>query len=494
MEGLQKPDAEAIFMEFANALVERLLEWAPGSLAHIVEDRREYRDNDRFPRHTTHEEPDYNWPIVAHINDPFWESDLVVNCAKQHYGQGIYPGSQWLDQALDDTMMHHLTRSYLPEPVLYAAREFGFPPDEARVLATYRLMAEAWTSPLSRYEIAVPLFGLAGTISDEELTGEAEIKDKLRVTRLTPADKNRLWTDRTDFPYLQHIDEELLGATEYQLAGSFVEELPRQFPSDDVANDIYSFLFALRFHKKGDVATPVIFRIALEPRMHNSIEAHSFLFGEGRPFGGRYLIESGDLARVRQLLERFESLEKLNAFSPIEVSVRRYMQSRIRLMPEDRLIDLTIALESCLLGTEVELAYRFPLRGAALLVRRAGCPPSRVRLLLHALYRARNKVVHDGQILRQMSHLQSLNKDDEDIDEHVDKLVEAWDELSRVILDEFQLRILSDSASAAEEGRAVKIGALVERLRLNLDDVLVDGLEVLRRDVVPDVTGGDQPA
>lgn len=477
MEEEERPNAEATFMDFAKALIQRLQDWGPGSLARLIGERREYRDNDPFPQHTTYEEPDYHLPIAVHSNDPFWESPLVVNCARRHYELGIYPGSQWLNQPLDEGMMHRLTRSYLPQPILYAARESGFPPSDANVRETYRSFAEAWTSPLSRYEIAVPLFGLEGSVSDEELASEAQVQDKLRLTRLTADDKNRLWTDRTEFPFLQHIDEEWLGATQYQLAGSFVEELPMQFPSNEVGNDIYSFLSALRLRKEGDVATPVIFRIALEPRMHNSIEAHSFFFGEGHPLRGRYLIEPGDLESVRQLLGRFEKLERMKAFSAIEVSVRRYTQSRTRLMNEDRIIDMAIALESCLLGTEVELAYRFPLRGAALLVRRSSRPPRRVHALLHALYQARNKVVHDGQMLKQMSHVQKLNSQDVDADERVEALVAAWDDLCRAILDEFQLRLVSDVEAQGKQ--RVKVGGVVAQLRSDLDEQLIEGLQLL---------------
>ena len=67
-------------------------------------------------------------------------------------------------------------------------------------------------------------------------------------------------------------------------------------------------------------------------------------------------------------------------------------------MSEDKIIDLTIALESTLLfKTNGELQYRLALRGAKLL--RESREPSETQSLLAAVYDVRSAIVHDGKSL-----------------------------------------------------------------------------------------------
>jgi|SRR5579864_531934 len=78
--------------------------------------------------------------------------------------------------------------------------------------------------------------------------------------------------------------------------------------------------------------------------------------------------------------------------------------SNLRISPSlDRIIDLTIALESLLLAdASDELKYRLALRGAALL--RKHRDPREVNALLLALYDVRSAIVHEGK------HLYEPNK------------------------------------------------------------------------------------
>ncbi len=464
--------AEQLFMEFAAELLARLAVWTKQTVvAQTVEERPQFHDNDPFPSRTTREAPCYALTFVSHIDDPFWEGEPVLSCAREHYKQGLYPGSQWLDQALDESMMHRLIHSYLPQPVVHALQIHGPGATLDEVRQAYRQFADAWSCPISRYDISFPLVGLTGAVSSDELALEASISEGLRFAPLTTDDKNRLWRYRTEFPYMERLDEELLARTQFQLTGTFAEYLPRQFPSDALASDMYGFLLALRLHKAGDVGAPIIFRTGLEPTTSDSTEAHSFPFGELRPFPRNYTLEPGDLAQVRALLQRLDALDTCKGLPALQVALRRYMQSRTRSMPEDRIIDLTIALESCLLGRESELAYRFPLRGAALLVRNMTLAPSRVVTLLDALYSSRNKIVHEGRSLNQLASLISVSKAAGDGD--VSELLEHWEEMARLILHELQLRLLAGMEKATPTGKVPKPDTVMQNIRESLDAVLV---------------------
>ncbi len=472
--------AEGLYMKFAAELLSRLAAWTEQTgVPHIVEERPHFHDDDPFPTRITRETPYYAWTLFSHLHDPFWGSGVVLDCAREHYERGLYPGSRRRDKAPKESLMHNLIHSYLPDPVVYTLQIRGPEATLEEVRQSYREFADKWSSSISRYDISVPLVGITGAVSGHELELEASISDRLRVAPMTADDKNRLWRDKTQFPYRNRLEEELLGQVQFQLTGTFSEHLPRQFPSLPLANDIYSFLLALRLYKAGDVGTPTIFRTSLEPTTSDATEAHSFELGELRSFPQKYILEPGDLNHVRAVYQRLDALDARNGLAPLHVALHRYMQSCSRSRPEDYIIDVTIALESCLLGRESELAYKFSLRGAALLVGTATLTPTRVKVLLAALYASRNKIVHEGRSLNELASLPGVMEAAGNLD--VSELPKQWEELARLVLHEFQVRLLTGMENRLPSGKMPKPNAAMGQIREELDGVLVEGLEALHR-------------
>lgn len=469
--------AEELFTQFAAELLSLTREWTREfGVPRSEEERLEFQDNFPFPvRRATREAPYYQSTLVGHMDHPFWSSDLAIECAREHYKLRIYPGSQWLEEALVDRLMHRLVHSYLPEPVIHALQTHGFDASLEQVLATYREFAHAWTSPLVRCDVSVPLIGLTGSVSSEELRGEETITDGLRLQAFSADDKNRLWQFRTEFPFSEPINEEHFARSQFQLVGRYEEHLPRQFPSPALANDVHLFLLALRLHKSGDVGAPYMFRTELGPTTSDTITAHSLLFGQQRPFPGRYLMEPGDLTRIRAIVGRLLALDNSGAAGVLHVALDRFMRSHTRFSREDRVIDLAVALESCLLEHEPELAYKFRLRGAALFVGSEEFLPSRVSLLLHALYTARSKIVHDGRLLSDLQSSPVISEAAEGGDES--HLLNLWEHLSRVIVLEVQTRILTALGRRDQTRKVPKPGEVMKSMRDRLDAVLVEGLD-----------------
>jgi hypothetical protein len=80
----------------------------------------------------------------------------------------------------------------------------------------------------------------------------------------------------------------------------------------------------------------------------------------------------------------------------LSVSLRRFNQAYTRDNDEDRVLDYTIALESCLLqGIREELRYRLSVRGAALVSGRAD--PVETQAKLSQIYEVRSGIVHEGR-------------------------------------------------------------------------------------------------
>lgn len=88
-------------------------------------------------------------------------------------------------------------------------------------------------------------------------------------------------------------------------------------------------------------------------------------------------------------------------YGDMTLPLRRFNQSYHRTLPEDQIIDLTVALESSLLFREKgeELSYRLSLRGAALLAPAGAWEPEKSQALLKVMYDIRSKIVHDGRLL-----------------------------------------------------------------------------------------------
>jgi hypothetical protein len=121
----------------------------------------------------------------------------------------------------------------------------------------------------------------------------------------------------------------------------------------------------------------------------------------------------------------------------MSIPLRRFNQAYGRQAGEDTIIDLTIALESCLLpNTRDELQYRLSMRGAALITSLRN--PVETQALLKTMYEIRSEIVHNGKPLS-----------DEEIRKKIDRLgpvvakdfLHACEDVVRDVLRESILRL-----------------------------------------------------
>jgi hypothetical protein len=476
-ESKEHGDAEELYEQFASQLLQLIRGWVaePFGRAHVIERRPVFKVDNEFPTWSEVETPDFNWTVVSHLADPFWSSDLALNCAHEHFRRGIYPGSLWLNRELDESMVHNIIHSYLPQPIILALREGGGQTSLDEVMAQYRALRDSWTSRLTRFEVSIPLLGLTGQVADEEFQAESHIADRLRLSRMSGDDKTRLWTYRTEPPDFARVDEESLGRVQYHLAGTFEEDLPRQFPSQALANDLYQFVLALRLLKAGDVGVDAIFRTALEPRVRDVTEAFTFPYLTLGPFSRPFVLMPGDLTKVRRISDVLRDLEASGGSAALDMALYRFVQSYSRLFPADRVLDFTIALEACLLKNESELGYKFSMRGAALLARAGLSVPETTGTLLGSLYKARSKIVHEGKSVSEVLKLEDVKETAAEGDPL--QMLTIWEDLAREILRAF-VDIIRRKVGA-NEGRKIKPGKLMDDIRGELDDQIIGGLQLL---------------
>src|SRR6266436_5573922 len=110
-------------------------------------------------------------------------------------------------------------------------------------------------------------------------------------------------------------------------------------------------------------------------------------------------LHESDIALLQELVKALQQLRLAQSrgvsalYGDLSVGLRRFNQSYERRIPEDQIIDLTIALESTLLADrDEELTYRLAVRGAALLAD-VGTPwePRKGRALLTTMYDVRSR-------------------------------------------------------------------------------------------------------
>lgn len=111
-----------------------------------------------------------------------------------------------------------------------------------------------------------------------------------------------------------------------------------------------------------------------------------------------YRLTESELPTVLSLFGTLKQGFIAGRLKSLDTAFRRFNLSYSREMDEDRLIDLTIALESSVLFNQAdELTYRLAIRGAKLLADHT--PPKQTKALLEAMYEIRSAIVHNGKMI-----------------------------------------------------------------------------------------------
>jgi hypothetical protein len=105
-----------------------------------------------------------------------------------------------------------------------------------------------------------------------------------------------------------------------------------------------------------------------------------------------------DAALCAELWNKLKAALGAKARARLELAIRRFNEAYHRQEPEDKLLDIAVALETTLLvDTDKELGHRLALRGAQLL--QSSRAPGKTHRLLEKFYSQRGKIVHAGRRL-----------------------------------------------------------------------------------------------
>ncbi len=403
-------------------------------------------------RYETIEVPDFRDFLL--MNRERWGGKGAELCAREHFESGVSRPRQafsrdWSEIAIPkfEDLKNQLVHETYYAVATLCERLQDLSPTRANLFDAYQLLIEHWTLPTVNWELIAPLADFS--------TDHRELSSITKMIELAPfshAEKTLIWNQGGSFgPF---GEPPTMSRDEFARA-TYALRCERTSRRDDPGfelepdNEIMRFISALRLLKPGDVRAAAIFG-----RSEGLVERFSSQFLEGGRLpkvGLPYILEGSDFPLLRKILEAFDT----GATTVLQVPLRRFNQGYARRAPEDRLIDLTIALESCLLGgIRGELRYRLATRGAVLLASQRD--PLETRQLLEAVYDVRSQIVHNGkQFLDKSVQHRLLRLEQEDRKDFVG----ACESVTRDVLRECALRLIA--------------GESVEEFGKRLDDELL---------------------
>jgi hypothetical protein len=295
------------------------------------------------------------------------------------------------------------------------------------------------------YELTFPLYGFE---SEEEVT---DLPDTLEIKAFSQGDKRRLHDSLCDvLPitssfWFQHCKFRLLRRTERNL-GHDVESRTESIV------EASRLLTALRLLHSGAVGTSG----AIMPTLIEGIGVSNFF----RPMNefqlddnslstlieNPYQLASDEIAKFKRLYLMVSDPPKTEA---LKIALRRFNFSYSRSEKEDRVIDLSITLESCLVpGGGATKKKCIAGRSAALLGDEQR-DASAVYSFLENFYDARNDVVHEGKSINENMWSGQIHGEQVTVEQFMAK----GEQITREILCRYLDLLNADNALAAVNGQ-----------------------------------------
>lgn len=405
------------FVVFALAVLNQIAGWAVSEGIQSVRYRQTVFNDTSSWTPKIVEQPNYQHLVRLH-QDALQSLEEARQCVYEHWQTGVLKPFQVSDgeeTSLSPALANQLFWTLL-SPVMEVLQRYNtFSPVREHLLESYWRYREAWAATTFRADTTIPLFNFRAELQDTPLN----ISKNYRVVPFPPAEKTAIWVLVDSFQSWELLPFLPFLATEFKLEGSRsyprLQSGNRQQDGKAFARSHQEMLFeirnivtALRLLKAGDVSVTAYIEQSTENLLHGGYPTMGnpgvFMPDfQMRRHGSLYILHETEVPTVKRLVEELHKLDARQHRGGLEVALRRFNQSYSRDSFEDRIIDLTISLESCLLSaikSKTELNYRFALRGAILLARTRNAQEA--EKLLSALYSARSSIVHEGRYLSEL--------------------------------------------------------------------------------------------
>jgi hypothetical protein len=334
------------------------------------------------------------WPIISdHYGDALWGTQEAEHTAQLHLLNGVIEPPKLSDAQgrpivapTFEQMRSWIVLDLLRPLMALIERHSTLDVSDDQILESYRSARALWTAKEFEHYLLVPLSRLTGDID------HLELQPDLTLSPFLPSEKTSTWAMMGMLPFggpsVWEFQE-----TRYKILHNAVLPRGRRADENAVQRDVRHFVSALRLFKPGQVGTLGVFA--------GTVGGSATSYGWTTPdlqvqkAGQDYNLSRTESATVLALFRRLRDGFIDKSLRSLDVAIRRFNLSYARTLPEDRIIDLTVALESTLLhGIDTELQYRLSIRGAALLSQEFS--PADVRAELTGIYDVRSAIVHNG--------------------------------------------------------------------------------------------------
>ena len=393
---------EQLFVDFAELVLTRMELRAPAEGVPRYSEGTNYFKEGGGRSYGHKEKVDSSTLLNEHDYNLIYESAEAERCAKKHLAEGILRLPKLSDTAENPILTPTWEQIRPPlihdllGPVRDVLERYGeFRPSHEHIIESYRRFKAEWIATEFRWDVTIPLLNFKSDLQ------HARIGTVFELGPFVPKEKASLW-EMSHF-FWDTMSFMVWRDTEFRLAGSYTLGRDEPHCSGDTDVEAGLLITALRLFKAGDVGTVGAFLNSKAVSLVFRSGFRSFYDYQVPVSCNTYTLNKSKLPRVLLLFDSLKEKDARGHLKDLKVALRRFNQAYSRKAGEDKIIDLTIALESSLLsGIQEELKYRLSVRGAALL---AGSRDSQeTQSLLKVTYDARSSIVHMGKELSELSN------------------------------------------------------------------------------------------
>jgi hypothetical protein len=343
------------------------------------------------------EKPDFRGLLLFHQED--WARDEAEHCAREHFHCDVRRERRILDetfQPIDRPTFGEYGNqlaSQLTYEVYYAIADLcerlqTLRPTGEQLLEAYERLKEEWTCPTVTWRLGAPLLNF----KTEKCP--VRIGHSLELAPLSHDEKTSLWNQNAGFgPFgePQEMDRGDLARAQFVFRGASTTGRNDSGFGPEFRDEVVRVVTALRLFGGGDVGIPAV--LGRSTGLFEKSASQYVFDGRARNSGRPYELRSADWNAFTKVYDALAAID-----DKMSIPLSRFNQAYGRQSGEDTTIDLTIALESCLLPAKnTELQYRLSMRGAALLTSLRN--PVETQALLKTMYEIRSEIVHNGKLL-----------------------------------------------------------------------------------------------
>src|SRR6266567_5879528 len=476
-------ELESLFVTFARSVLAQMVSWVEQGERFEYLSPKVYftEDGPQMTTRSVYEPKKDYWMLLQRHTEAILMTGEAQHCAREHWKAGLLglPQNLEMSDSAGNPIVNppfEQVREALIQDLFLPIRDIctryhTFDPTDEQLVEQYHRYKDLWTAPTIRVDVTFPLVNFTSNLAQENKIGT-----HLRLALFPLEERMDIWNEGMYYfsTVPKPMEQQAFASTHFKLSGVRYQEKDTAwgtYTNQEIVSELGTALNALRLLKPGHVGAPAIFEKGYTSSLWQTAAVsrplHAYRTRE-LPFADMYMFNETDLPDFRML---YNALLRLNPEAPssrskkkatqqsqreirqlygdLTFALRRFNLAYSREIPEDQIVDLTIALESCLVpGQVAEITYKFALRGTALLAmaRAENWKPHRSKLLLEAIYKVRSLIVHSGM---KLADLDTKIKDLQEVGILPHQFLRHCEDITREILKAVVLRRASGQSKDA---------------------------------------------